>query len=264
MTALRDFPESPGVQQYGCWALASLAATDTLQELIAMNGGVELVLSALRNHLVTPGVQQFGCWAIRNLAENAENRVYIGQVGGLQAVAEPMKVHPTRAEVVLQATWAVARLARNAANRVAFCSPAIHVETCIVAGMTAHPYFADLQRRCCQAIATLCMEEENQLKCAAVDAVELVMAAMSLHPESKVVQESAMWSLSWLAAHPQNQVHATNAGLCWRRWSNFQMNHQFNIVGAGLASPLPLMKRVKLRWQRKELSRPSSVRLIRM
>ena len=179
-----------------------------------MNGGIEAVVDAMTEHLAIPGVQQFGCWALRNLAENAENRVSISSLGGLECVKEAFSLHPDRAEVVLQAAWATARLARNAANRVALCNDTtLHIETYISAGMSAHPHYADLQRRCCQAIATLCFDDANQVKTAKVDAIELSIAALGLHPESIVVAQAALWALAWLNTNADNQVHTATLTL---------------------------------------------------
>ena len=63
LAAMKQHPDSTGVQQQGCRALAEMArGNDANQRTIAEKGGIEAVFRAMTQHSHHEGVQQWGCY----------------------------------------------------------------------------------------------------------------------------------------------------------------------------------------------------------
>jgi len=69
---MRTWTSDARVQKQACWALLTLAASDSLAVQTYEAGGVAALVAALVNCPSDAAVQHFGCWALANLTWNSD------------------------------------------------------------------------------------------------------------------------------------------------------------------------------------------------
>jgi len=74
------------VQHFGCAALGTLAVHDNNKKMIAVSGGIPMIVSAMNCHLDSADVQHYGCAALWCLAENDINKVALANASGKGAI----------------------------------------------------------------------------------------------------------------------------------------------------------------------------------
>ena len=96
------------IQRQACWALLTVAGSDTVSREVVGAGGDRALVNAMMEHRFDSGIQQFGAWALGNLAlagEDVKRRLKIG--GVLEVCRIAMESHSDDAEVLRQARHTV-------------------------------------------------------------------------------------------------------------------------------------------------------------
>jgi hypothetical protein len=105
LDVMHDLDDEAGIQEVGCKMLRSITgglgagAMDLddnrieIHQLISVEGGIELILSAMRAFSANKLVQLYGCGVLKNLAREHEYIVDIVEEGGIAAVVHALEVH---------------------------------------------------------------------------------------------------------------------------------------------------------------------------
>ena len=116
LTAMRRWPDSPGVQLCGCRFLRLVGRIEQNMIKIATEDGITIVLDALKRHCDNVEVQHFACWALMNLAYNSSNRVKIASNGGIQVLLASLERHATHTGVQELGCWGLSNIACSDEN----------------------------------------------------------------------------------------------------------------------------------------------------
>ena len=106
------------IQEYGCWALANIAAADETKLNVAEKGGIKAVVAAMKAYLNNAFVQENGCAALGNIAMLAENQPKVAAAGGIEAVVAAMNKYSNNADIKKNGCAALRNIANNNMNTI--------------------------------------------------------------------------------------------------------------------------------------------------
>ena len=165
-----------------CTALMKLAVQKDNQKVMALAGGIELVLDMLRGHTGHAGLQETGCRVLVNLAsDNKDNQKAIADAGGIEAVVHTMRGRSGHAAKVQEAgCCALAILAsENKENQKAIGAGGIEA---VIGAMRRHTGDVGVQSAGCRALAKLSFgDKDNQRATAIAGGIGVVVSAMRAH-----------------------------------------------------------------------------------
>jgi len=165
-----------------CTALMKLAVQKDNQKVMALAGGIELVLDMLRGHTGHAGLHETGCRVLVNLAsDNKDNQKAIADAGGIEAVVHTMRGRSGHAAGVQEAgCCALAILAsENKENQKAIGAGGIEA---VIGAMRSHTGDVGVQSAGCRALAKLSFgDKDNQRATAIAGGIGVVVSAMRAH-----------------------------------------------------------------------------------
>jgi len=107
LAGMSQHPEHPDVQATGCLSLTTLSCATGCREVIAKQGGIEVVLRAMRQHK-SPKVQLCGCRVLGSLACQSSVALWISQLGGAELIAAALQQYPDHPGVQQYGSEAIA------------------------------------------------------------------------------------------------------------------------------------------------------------
>ena len=121
LAAMKQHPDSTGVQEEGCWALGQVAYYNAARShTIAEKGGIEAAFRAMTQHSHHEKVQQQGCYALGKVAWNNDaNRRTIAEKGGIEAAFRAMTQHSHDEDVQRWGCYMMCRMVDCASVRPA-------------------------------------------------------------------------------------------------------------------------------------------------
>lgn len=161
---------------------------------------IPLIVDTLKQHGKDPKVVDRALTALRRLTVDAACRARIGQCGGIHAIVDAMRCHSLRVRIQTQACLALANLAfRCQQNKDAFLEcDGLPV---VVAALSIHKAVEHVQAWGCFAIRNLTngVSEIDDGAPLGLGAVEVLVNALELYPQSTVVQEQSLIALANIA-----------------------------------------------------------------
>ena len=162
---MRAQPGSATVHEEGCRALENLVQPRN-KNIVADEGGIEVIVKGMNEHVRSSGVQTHGCLALGHLGVgNPESTTKIIKEGGIQAIISSMDKHQDSADVQTAGCRALLDLAcppfpkvRALMKLISIVQAKISKEggiKTIVKGMVAHKDNVHVQTWGCRALRGL-------------------------------------------------------------------------------------------------------------
>ena len=90
------------VQESGCDLLWSLAFNNiAIKDIIAVNGGASVVVSALKKHSKSAVFLKSACGALSNMCQSKVNQEAVASQGGLRPLVDAINTHQTNGKLLL-------------------------------------------------------------------------------------------------------------------------------------------------------------------
>jgi hypothetical protein len=99
VSAMREYPNDAGLQQYACEALAEISVHGNGDEEILQAGAAPLIIAAMRRHGQYAELVEYACWALSHLTCFEGLRAAVVAGGGVALVTAAIRGHPDAAEV---------------------------------------------------------------------------------------------------------------------------------------------------------------------
>lgn len=204
LAALKQHSQSAQVQECGCAALGELAKDVQSRGHAISLGAIDLALSALKQHPAEEEVQRWGLSALGELLRHGETAGAVAVKGGcLELALVAMQLHPGASQVQACSCALLALLALFKASAVGVTVADIDsgARSLLYTAMHEHLDVEEVQACGCSAIGALAVRGSADLQRALVNDggfLEMVIAALSHHPGSLVVQERGCSALRCL------------------------------------------------------------------
>ena len=176
---------STSVLERAFTTLWSLAVLEENQEIIALEGGLGVIINGMMANLHSEKVQKQACGCLAVLSSLSSNKTMIRDLGGLDAIVYAMWTHYKSEEFLIEACRALSELAVNVqTNEVMICSEG--EVNAIIACMKRFPSSERLQEHSCVAMRNFTLSPDNVrlMKNQSDEIVLLMNEAASSFPDS--------------------------------------------------------------------------------
>ncbi|KAI2510647.1 hypothetical protein MHU86_3758 [Fragilaria crotonensis] len=209
---MREFEESPIVQQEALKHISNLHITDVEYTELLEIGTLNVVIAAMYNHINSPEVQSGACRAIWNLSATSENQVRLVEQGALDCILAAMDKYPADAELQEKALAALSNLGAAMENQNVILEKGAIDR--VVEAMNRHSEDGPVQSKACSAFTNFA-SYDSPLKREIMrrGGGGAVVISMIMHPEDVDLQEKALRALRNICANSdENKIEVASVG----------------------------------------------------
>mmetsp|Transcript_20309 Transcript_20309/g.46897 ORF Transcript_20309/g.46897 Transcript_20309/m.46897 type:complete len:976 (+) Transcript_20309:1335-4262(+) len=188
-------------QVHSLGALGSLALCQSVQKVIAMEGGVQVALGAMARHSESSQVNCLGCKLLCNLAfedEGVQMEVCVAE--GVESVVKAMRTFLDSEQVQAEGCGALCNLAASAATWE-YVRDGGGVGA-VVDGMKKQEESEEVQFKGCCALCSMSGDNEQNEEAVRLGAVDVLIKAMISHTNAPALQYKGCSAILNLAQVP--------------------------------------------------------------
>ena len=208
LRALEAHAANEAVQEAGCSALASLAASPAAAKR-AGAAGIDAALLAMKLHPRSTGVQAAGCRCLGNLMSATENLKRALRAGAADAVVGAMVQHAGCAFVQRFAAVALSNLIRFSPAVAARAASRPGALEALIGALRSSPAYG---YELCLALAALANDPATCARAGALGAVEAVLGFAAAQPDSAEGLRASLGAIGMLALDNDSCARAVAGG----------------------------------------------------
>eukprot|EP00698_Gefionella_okellyi_P016822 TRINITY_DN4846_c0_g1_i2.p1 TRINITY_DN4846_c0_g1~~TRINITY_DN4846_c0_g1_i2.p1 ORF type:complete len:1048 (+),score=278.43 TRINITY_DN4846_c0_g1_i2:180-3323(+) len=209
--AMSEHASTQGLQELGCWALASLTNNQDAKPILARLNGIFLLCSALRTFPNSESLQRPACTSLANLASHTlDLRRQIEKAGGIALICGALQKFEKVAAIQIDGLQALIELSTGCKENVVVLKNAAGLQRAIAA-MQSHSGDAGVQRAALSVLAHLA-DDVGVASTIVQQHVPVLFNAMRVFLADATVQKAGCECIKHICAHKALKTAMANNG----------------------------------------------------